>query len=76
MFRNLRKKTKKNFIWKRKSEIYIFLATLVLFLPFTPYISKPKNSFEKEITYLRRSQRDTSVLKIAKIWLETEEMGL
>ena len=51
MFRNVRKKIKNKLNWEKKSKIIFFLATLAMFLPLNPYISKSTYNFEKKITY-------------------------
>ena len=66
MFRNLRKKTKKNLNWKKKSKIILFLAAQFCCCPLHYNIFKSTNNFEKKITYLGRSQRGAPILKIEK----------
>ena len=49
MFRNLKKKTKKNFNWKIKSKIIFFWLPQFHYCPLNPYISKSTNHFEKNL---------------------------
>ena len=61
---------KKNFELEKKDNLFIylfiFLIAPILYLSLHPHISKSTYNFEKEITYLDRSQRGALVLKIEK----------
>ena len=67
MFRNLRKKTKKNLNWIKRLKIKKNLVAPVSFLPLISISPNLHIILKKKITYPSRSQRGTPVLKIEKM---------
>ena len=66
MFRNMKKKKKKNFQLEKKLQYNLFLAAQVFFFPLQLYISKSTNIFEKKFTYVGRSQKIELIFRISK----------
>ena len=55
MFKNLKKKTKKKFNWKKMSKIKEILAATILFLPFTPLYLQ---IYQKKLKFFLNTQVD------------------
>ena len=63
MFRNLEKKIKENFNWKKRSRINFSLGASILFLPFTPSYFQILNSFFYISRYISKSRTSSKNIK-------------